>query len=402
MRLEASVLKEQVSFLETANGLGFNYQKGYSNECPFCGKHKLSVNEDYAYCFMSGCEANQKNDIFSWLILTGSEPNFNEAYEAVANYWKINTNSSGHYISSRPRILERIFGAYNDINSLAPYEYLLGRGYKSSIETLPIGYSDSPTYLRSRGFTEEELTTAGLLSKSNSELFYSHIIFPIRDCQGRLRHFQGRLINKEGTRWINSKGKENQTINFYLFNEDNAYGSEKIYLTEGISDGLSLIELVGVNSVVSCFGTTPSLETHKELFSSTKELIAIFDNDRTDLTQDEEERLKSWKNILPKLIALKIKFPELHIKCLMPPKKAGIKDINDWYNYGLTKELLLTYESQADSLFEFIFKYYSYKDIHPSIFQYLRKVNDDKVHQKMEELLRSQRSLVDYFLYECK
>lgn len=397
MRLSANLIKEKVSFLETVNGLGFNYIEGYSNECPFCNKKKLSVNDSYAFCFMSGCEANTKHDIFSWLISNGLCSSFNEAYRMIAEYWNLDTNTSTTYIPSRPQILERVFKAYNEVNSIMPYEYLLNRGYRESMENIPIGYSDSFTYLKDRGFTNEELDMAGLLSKNNCELFYSHIIFPIRDYQGKLRHLQGRIVgDAEGTRWINSKGEQNQTINYFLFNEDNAYGQEKLYLTEGISDGFSLMELVGIDKVVSCFGTSPSLDTHNQLFSNVKELVTIFDNDRTDLTQDEDEKLKSWKNILPKLILLKIKFNQINIKCIMPPRRSGIKDINDWYKSGLSKEEILNNEKRALSLFDFIFKYHSYKDIHNSILHYLRKIDDYPVKEKMEELLRSEKSLVEY------
>lgn len=402
MRLDATELKNRVSFIDTCQKLGYDYKNGYSNICPCCEKRKLSINEkeSFAYCFLSGCEANRKIDIFQWLQLVDITSSFNESYNYICNLWNINSFQKGN-TPKRSFLLERIFKEYNCIYDSKPFEYLLNRNIHKSLEVIPVGYSNSNTFLQDKGFTLKEIESCGILSESHRELFYNHLIFPIFDRLGNIKHLQGRALDANSyLRWINTKGEGKQTINYYLFNENNIDSSE-VYLTEGISDGLSLIELVGHNKVISCFGTSPKLSTHRKLFSSINKLIAIFDNDRFDPSKDENEKLKSWKNILPRLIELKIHYPSLKILCLMPPQKSGIKDINDWYNKGNLTEKVLNNKviSESLNLFDFVFTYFPYEEIHNSLLTYIQKDNSNiEVKSKLETLIREETSIVDYII----
>ena len=396
-RLSAQELKKCIQIPEILDKYG--YKEGYSNRCPCCQKDKLSVNKDFLYCFSSSCKLNKKTDIFSFLIESEICTNFNEAYEKVASLGDVDTIYSRRgYSPSRTITLERIFYLYNQSESQLPYEYLLKRGFIKALNKIPIGYSNKDNYLLSKEITKEELELCGLLNIHGKELFNNHVIFPIRDSKGNLSHLQGRYIGEDnGLRWVNTKAKERETINYYLFNEDKAVGYERLFITEGISDGMSLLEILKEDNVVSCFGLSPKLDTHTRLFSQAKELVAIFDNDRNDVVTDSKESLKSWGGILPHLIDLKIKYQHLNIICLYPPYRTGIKDTNDWYNRGLTEEILYNeIKKRGKELFDFIFNHYAHKSIHSHLFRYIKKTKDTRVSQELDYIIRKEPNIVDY------
>jgi len=114
-RPDAKELKEKHSLAKLANSFGFSFKEGYNNECPFCGKSKLSVNYSYYYCFRASCEGNKGGDIFNLLQRSNIANSFNEAYNLVLDQlgYKINKQSQIKRINSRCSILEEAFKLYN-------------------------------------------------------------------------------------------------------------------------------------------------------------------------------------------------------------------------------------------------------------------------------------------------
>ncbi len=93
-------------------------------------------------------------------------------------------------------------------------EYLQGRGLTGeTIEAFGLGYAPAAwdtlaRALRKRGFTDAELARAGLTGSSSRggtiDRFRGRIIFPIRDLQGRLIAFGGRILGDGEPKYLNS------------------------------------------------------------------------------------------------------------------------------------------------------------------------------------------------------
>lgn len=401
-RPDAKKLKESNSLTDLANKFGFSFKEGYNNKCPFCGKSKLSVNYSYYYCFRANCEGNKGGDIFNLLQKTKIANSFNEAYNLVISQLGYKIDNGIHFMkmNSRSSILEEAFKLYNQFTNTHVWDYLLDRGFRSVLEEIPIGFCPKSNFLKDYGFTHEDLDKAGLLSRSQKELFYNHIIFPIYDSCGRLIHLQGRNLDQSSDfRWINTRAEDNLSITNYFFNRNHISDSiEKVYLSEGISDGFTLIELLGKEKVISCIGTSPSLSKDKDLFSSKKELIAIFDND-CFIDNYSYSIPKSWSNALKPLLNLKINFPNLDIFCISPPNKPYITDINDWFlRENLTSKSFINHvEYYKSYIFDFVLSNFSVMQFHDYLIDYLCNYEDKILEEKLNKSIEQQfNSYVDY------
>lgn len=401
-RPDAKEIKEKYSLVELTNKFGFSFEEGYNNKCPFCGRSKLSVNHSYFYCFRTSCEGNKGGDIFNLLQKTNIADSFNSAYNLVLNElgYKVEKGHQIKKIKSRSSILEEVFKIYNQYTNTQTWDYLLDRGFRRVLEEIPIGFSPRNNLLQSFGLSEEDLDKAGLLSRSRKELFYNHIVFPIYDSFGHLSHLQGRNLDESSNlRWVNTRAEDYLSITNYLFNRNNISNSiDKVYLSEGLSDGFTLIELLGKEKVVSCIGTSPDLSKDKELFSSTGELLAIFDND-CYIDEYSYSIPKSWSNALKPLLNLKLNFPELDIYCISPPNKPYITDINDWYlRENLTLESFIEYtERNKTFIFDFVLSNFPVLQFHDYLVSYICEWEDNTLERKLNESLEQQfNSYTDY------
>lgn len=379
---------------------GLDFHKGYKNTCPCCGKSTLSVNEKYVYCFVAGCTLNRKGqDVFNLLISTGKTKDFKAALKLVKDTLGIKTKGSQQYkaIKTRSKILSDAFLIYNNQMQGLAWEFLLSRGYCRAPEHIPFGYANR-SLLRECGFSEEDLSLAGLLNKKGGELFYNHIIFPLFDWQGKLVHLQGRSLDPNTKcRWANTTAEKDISISNYLFNQDKAT-DENLFLTEGLTDGLSLIEVLGPSKVISCIGVHPTLVANILFFKEKKSLTALFDNDRMDI-EGKGEVLKSWQGALYSLLKLKIAVPNLEIKCLMPPYQPRLKDTNDWLKRGLNEQVLLREVSDsAKEIFDFVFDEFPLEfELHNLILRYVIKHKDKAIKARLNNLIEKRfSSPVDY------
>ncbi|MFB6283750.1 MAG: hypothetical protein ABEK59_07430 [Halobacteria archaeon] len=391
--IDAKVVKTQQPLYELASRFGFDFRKGSGNLCPFCGKHKLQVNDYYYYCFMAGCKGKRKGgDIYELLKDTGKAQDFRDAFNQVKTALGVKEQRQRYAqkLSNRADVLEEAFLRYNRNAGQQAYNYLLDRGLRRSLEAIPIGCADREDFLKPV-LSSQQLEQAGILSARGRELFYDHVIFPIYNARGRLAHLQGRGL-ESNQRWINTKGEEGLTISHFLFNQDKASAPD-LYLTEGISDGMTLIELLGPERVTSCIGVSPKLEANLPFFATKQSLTAVFDNDRFEEGLPEAGLLKSWASILEKLLTLKTYLPDLAVYCLTPPDKPRVTDVNDWF---LSGELDRT-KLDPVPLWEFLFQEFPEDPrFHGQLVAYLTQTEDPELKQRFEQNLQTRSSLVDY------
>ena len=181
-------------------------------------------------------------------------------------------------------------------------EYLRSRGVKDETAALwRLGYAPAQwrtltAHLRSLGFSEQELTDAGLAIKPEQQdkeiydRFRGRVMFPINDAQGRVVGFSGRFFEKvEGSREEGEPAKYVNSPETALFHKSRMlYGFDRaksairkadcILLVEGQFD-LILAHQSGLPFTVALSGTALTPEHLSLLSRLSKRLVLALDAD---------------------------------------------------------------------------------------------------------------------------
>ena len=176
-------------------------------------------------------------------------------------------------------------------------KYLNSRGISNSvIENFQLGYAPNSwdslaKNFLNRGFTSEQMISAGLVSKRKSgdgvyDRMRGRVIIPITDIFGRTVGFGGRILNaedeKNSPKYLNSP----ETI---LFNKRNLlFGLDKAHqsinkkncaiVVEGYMDAISLVG-AGIENVVATLGTAFTAEHAKIILRYARKIIFCYDSD---------------------------------------------------------------------------------------------------------------------------
>jgi len=161
---------------------------------------------------------------------------------------------------------------------------------KETVTKFGIGYApdswDSLTnYLKSKGFTTEELIEADLAKKGKNggcfDTFRNRLVFPIVDLRGNVLGFSGRRLNEEDrAKYVNTsdtlvykKGKEIFALNLAKKTKE-----DKIILCEGNID-VVMLHQAGFDNAVAALGTALTDEQAQLLSRYTGEILLCYDND---------------------------------------------------------------------------------------------------------------------------
>ena len=179
--------------------------------------------------------------------------------------------------------------------------YLLGRGLTlKTINDFELGVSPNAwdmlmTYLKEKGFSESEMTDAGLIMKNEDgrtrDRFHNRLMFPIRDARGRTTGFSGREQDGSQPKYMNSP----QTA---IFDKSGTiYGIEMassairtkdmVVIVEGYMDVI-MAHQYGFNNVVASMGTAITEKHINVLKKLTKNIALALDPD----TAGEEAMLR--------------------------------------------------------------------------------------------------------------
>lgn len=182
-------------------------------------------------------------------------------------------------------------------------EYLRGKRTltDSAIETFSLGYAPRGwdnllKHLATRGYSEQELVDAGLVSVREQERdartaerrrtfdrFRERITFPIRDANGRMAGFGARILNPDDfPKFLNSPETPLFTKSRLLYGLDRARkairAAGQAVIVEGYLDVISLHQ-AGFENVVSPMGTALTEDQLRLLKRTTRRIVLALDPD---------------------------------------------------------------------------------------------------------------------------
>lgn len=269
--------------------------------CPFCGGQIIYNDENYVCydCNRNGDAADflaEKNQVSrstaEWQLGKRPDPEIFKAINAANEYFKKQLSPNNRYLEKR-------------------------NVSKEVIQKFSLGWADGhmTETLLAQGFKIETLVMAGLTKLNGDDVFFSRIMFPIKDHLGKIIAFGGRKIRDSAApKYINSP----ETIVFskrnHLFGIDNAKGAKEVYLVEGYMDVVSLYQ-AGITNAVACLGTAVG-KGHTELLQSLKieKVFLCLDGDAAGITNAQKA--------LPGLNGLSVEILEL--------KNTGCKDPDEF------------------------------------------------------------------------
>lgn len=171
-------------------------------------------------------------------------------------------------------------------------QYLEKRGVSpASIEAFQLGYAPKGwdrllNYLKERGYSEKEITAAGLAIEKETggcyDRFRYRLVFPIRDQRGNTVGFGGRALDDSMPKYLNSSQSVIFDKSGLLYGLDHASSAirkaDLAVIVEGYMDVI-ICHQYGFGNVVASMGTAL---TEKHIFSLkklTKNLVLALDPD---------------------------------------------------------------------------------------------------------------------------
>jgi len=280
--------------------------KNYSGFCPF---HPNTRTPAFAVFPESGTwrcfgACNEGGDVFSFLMKKEGW-DFSEALRILAERAGVELRPHGpaeqavDEAHQRLRtLLEAVIPFYRHNLLQTPtgapvLDYLLARNLsEQALETFEIGYAPNSwdatlSYLRDKGYRQQELKDSGMVSERESggvyDRFRHRIMIPIRDVRGRMAGFGARVVDPEDVpKFLNSP----QTALFdkgrMLYGLDKARKAirkaDQAVIVEGYMDVIALHQ-AGFANVVSPMGTALSESQLRLLKRYSRRMVLALDAD---------------------------------------------------------------------------------------------------------------------------
>lgn len=276
--------------------------RGYVCVCPFHSDKNpsCSINtaEGYFHCF--GCGAG--GDVITF-VMKIENLDYIEAVKFLAQRAGMTLPEDSLGFNSDSSIQKNRIYEINRAAAKKYYQILAkekngekGRRYFKMRELSPqtitkygLGYAPDEwrfmtDYLKSDGFSEEEIIAASLAVRSPKgnvyDEFRDRVIFPIIDLRGNVIAFGGRTIDGNGPKYLNSGDtpvfKKSQHL--FSFNFAKKSESQTLILAEGYMDVIS-INQAGFENVVATLGTALTSEQARLMGRYAKEVIICYDSD---------------------------------------------------------------------------------------------------------------------------
>ena len=273
--------------------------------CPFhfekTPSFAINESEQYYHCF--GCGAS--GDVIRFVSKIESV-DFYDACKILAGYanMQLPAFENNENIIQQKKLKEKYLrllkdaGRYYYKNLRLPeakvaQDYLIKRRLDSqTVKDFAIGYSlgwdEVVTYLKSLGYSWEDMAGAGVCEKRPNNIYDAYakrLIFPIINSYGDVVGFRGRVL--EGEEYAKYKNTA-QTIVFdkskcvyninHIKEQKNAGELKEIIIVEGQMDVISLYKN-GIKNAVACMGTALTPHHAKEIKRFCDKVVVCFDGD---------------------------------------------------------------------------------------------------------------------------
>lgn len=275
--------------------------RNYMGLCPFHNdkspSFSVSSEKQIYKCFSCGEAGNVLTFVMKYKKLT-----FVEAAKYLADKANIPleiTNQENNQVSKKKELLYKInveaaryYFANLQRNNIAK-EYFLKRGIKEeTIRRFGLGYSldgwhGVMNYLRAKGFRNDLLLEAGLVSQNEKtgniyDKFRNRVMFPVFDVKGKVIGFGGRVLDDSKPKYLNSpetmifqKGINLYGLNFAI---KNRLQEEYIIIVEGYMDLIALHQY-GITNAVASLGTALTVNQVRLIKRYVNKVIISYDAD---------------------------------------------------------------------------------------------------------------------------
>lgn len=271
-------IREIVEGYVTLKSAGIGSFKGL---CPFHDERTPSFHVrpqmGTYHCF--GC--GESGDVISF-VMEMDHTSFTETVEKLAariNYELHYEQGSGpdkEQVGKRQRLLDahKVAAEFFQRNLYTPaaveaQKFMGGRGFdpatcqKFGVGYAPKGWDNLLKFMRSRGFTDDELRGTGMFSEGNRGLydrFRGRVIWPIRGLGGETIGFGARRLydDDQGPKYLNTPEtalyKKSQVLYGIDLAKRNIAKQKQIVLVEGYTDVMAA-HLAGIETAVATSGT---------------------------------------------------------------------------------------------------------------------------------------------------
>ena len=136
---------------------------------------------------------------------------------------------------------------------------------KDGLGYAPDDWHGLEIFLRSKGYSEEELVATNLCGRARNgglyDQFRDRVMFPIIDLRGNVIAFGGRVIDGEGPKYLNSSDTPvfKKSRNLFSMNFAKKSEEKRLILAEGYMDVIA-VNQAGFENVVATLGTALTQE----------------------------------------------------------------------------------------------------------------------------------------------
>ncbi len=161
----------------------------------------------------------------------------------------------------------------------------------NTLKSFLIGYAGDNnelySYLKSKGYGEEEMLASSLIGKIESGRFYDkfkhRVMFPIQDVRNRVIAFGGRVLDDSKPKYINSPenivySKARNLFGLNVAKKQQTGILKRILIVEGYMDVISLHQR-GITNVVASLGTALTDAQGRLLRKNSEQVILGYDAD---------------------------------------------------------------------------------------------------------------------------
>ena len=266
--------------------------------CPFHGEKTASFSvapdKNIYYCF--GCHKGGGPINFMMEVEGLSYP---DAVRALAKRAGMEVPEDEQY-QSRYRHQERLWALHKEAaryfhsqlyleGGKEALAYAVKRGMtKGTLTKFGIGFAPNSwnglvDAMRKKGYTDQELRDAGLVSEKNGRIFdrfRNRLMFPIIDTRGNIIGFGGRVMDDSTPKYLNSPETLvfNKRKNLFALNLAKKSKLGYLILVEGYMDAIALHQY-GFDCAVASLGTSLTEEHAAILSRYTEQVYLIYDGD---------------------------------------------------------------------------------------------------------------------------